>query len=243
METAPQHTVSGSPNSSEEIESHHGTPATKLSAFSPEDFRTQPKGVAFGTLRSNLPPAFTLGHTQGNGPKVYTVLGSQDPFVTTPGCTSNGQGPNGPPKLSPVASSFTPFKLQTHASVNSTLQSLNISPPKPHGQAAVLDLGYGATSPVPITVSANMVPGGHPLPLCSEVLMSSINQQISSVSSNSHPSHEPESTKIGQFSSDSETSRSLVISQIPKATSKEDVDGFFSVCTPGSHSYSIAKNV
>ena len=29
--------ISASPNSSEEIDSHHGTPATKISAFSPED--------------------------------------------------------------------------------------------------------------------------------------------------------------------------------------------------------------
>lgn len=235
MEPTQQHTASGSPNSSEEVESHHGTPATKLSAFSPEDFRTQPKGITYGTVRSNLPPAFTLSHAQGNSsPKAQlgdnNTFGSQDPFVTVSGCASSSQGSSDPPKLSPVASSFTPFKFQKHAPASLTLQSLKVSPPKSNGQVGVLGLGHVATSSVPVISSAKVEPGRYSMPVGSEVPISSISQPISSVSPSDHTSVEPDSTKMGQFSSDGGTSRSLAISQIPKTTSKDDVDGFFSVC-------------
>ena len=230
MESTQQHTASGSPNSSEEVESHHGTPATKLSAFSPEDFRTQSKGVTYGTVRTNLPPTFTLSHAQGKSGSSaqlgnHSAFSSQDPFVTISGCASTSQGSNDPPKLSPVASSFTPFKFQKHSSVNLMMQSLKLSPPKSDGQAGVMGLGHVATSSVPSTTSAR-----YSIPVGSELPMPSTSQPVSSVSSSDHANVEPGSTKIGQFSSDGETSRSLVISQIPKATSKNDVDDFFSVC-------------
>lgn len=232
-----QPATSGSPISSEEVESHHGTPETKLSAFSPEVFRTQPMVGAYGAVRSNLPPAFSLNHAQGrSSPKTklsnLNIFGSQDPFVTNLSCASNGGGSNNPPKLSPVASSFTPHKSQEQQPISARSHGSNLSVLKPNSHVDVLGLGHIAATPARGTASANGNLGKSPVNVGSEAPALSTSQADFSVPLNGLTGTERVFIKIGRFSSDDETSRSLVISQIPQTTSSKDIDGFFSVRYP-----------
>lgn len=238
MASTQQHATSGSPISSEEIESHHGTPETKLSTFSPEVFRTQPKVGAYGAVRSNpLPPAFSLNHAQGkSSPKTklsnLNIFGSHDPFVTNPSCVSNGRVSNNPPKLSPVASSFTPHKFQEQVSVNAKPHGSNVSVLKSNGKVGILGLSHVAATSAPGTASASGDSGKPPVIVGSEVPALTTSQPDFSVPLNDHTSAEGPFIKMGRFSSDDETSRSLVISQIPQTTSSKDIDEFFSVRYP-----------
>lgn len=240
MASTQQHATSGSPISSEEIESHHGTPETKLSAFSPENFRTQPKaGGTYGAVRSNLPPAFSLNHAQAkSSPKTklsnINIFASQDPFVTNLSCASNGRGSNNHPKLSPVASSFTPHKLQEQVLVSARPHGSNGSLLKSNSQVGILGLSHVAATPVLVTASANGDSEKPPVIIGSEVPAVTTSQPDFSVPLNCQTSAEGVFIKIGRFSSDDETSRSLVISQIPQTTSSKDIDGFFSVRCPHS---------
>lgn len=234
MASTQQNATSGSPISSEEVESHHGTPETKLSAFSPEVFRTQPNAGVYGAVRSNLPPTFSLKHTHGkSSPKTnlsnLNIFGSQDPFVTNMSCVSDVRGSNNPPKLSPVASSFTPHKFQEQASVSTRSNGSNVPLLKSNGQFGILGLSHVAATPVPGTAPANYDSGKPPVILGSEVPVQTTSQSDLSVPLNGHTSTEGGFIRMGRFSSSDETSRSLVISQIPQTTSSKDIDGFFSV--------------
>lgn len=236
MASTQQQATTGSPISSEEVESHHGTPETKMSAFSPEAFR-QPKAGTYGAVRSNLPPAFSLNHThERSSPKTklsnLNLFGSQDPFVTDPSFAYNGRGSNNHPKLSPVASSFTPHKFQELAPVSSRPHGSNVSLLKSNSQVGVLGLKHVAATPAPGTISANGDSGEPPLIIGSEVPAPTASQPEVPVSLNGHTSTEGEFVKMGRFSSDEEASRSLVISEIPQTTSSKDIDGFFSVRHP-----------
>ncbi|PGH14426.1 hypothetical protein AJ79_03069 [Helicocarpus griseus UAMH5409] len=86
---------SSSPHSSDPAASRHGSPETKLTAFSPEDVRLKSRFEAGN--------AFTP-HENGNRP-FYSIHGFgnhvQDPFLSTPSSAGRIQ-------LSPTASSFTP---------------------------------------------------------------------------------------------------------------------------------------
>lgn len=234
LDSAQQPPPTGSPNSSEEIESHHGTPETKISSFSPEDFRNQPKSSAYGTVRASLPPAFSLSQSQdmtsptsklGN----LALFGSQDPFISLPGCASAGRGDNDPPKLSPVASTFTPFKYQDPTPTNIAPDVLTISIPRANALPTISKHGNTAPTPASTAGSATNESEKHSMPSNSEVLMSSRSQSNSSGSSSIPTSFEAEFTKFGHFSSDGETSRSLVLSHIPRTTPTHDINGFFNV--------------
>ena len=77
---------SSSPSSSGGIESVHGTPETKSTAFSPENVREQTKVAANKGIKVHMPPAFSLHSTaMKNSPKQLTVRSSavkdQDPFA------------------------------------------------------------------------------------------------------------------------------------------------------------------
>lgn len=234
MVSKQQHAISGSSISSEEVESHHGTPETKLSAFSPEVFRTQPKVGAYGAVRSNLPPAFSLTHTQGkSSPKTklsnLNIFGSQDPFVTNLSCASNGRVSNNPPKLSPVASSFTPHQSQEHVPISARPHGSTVSLLKPNGQIGILGLSHVAAAPAAGIASTNGDSGNPPVIVASEVPALSASPPNFS---KGNTSTEGVFIQMGRFSSDDETSRSLVISQIPQTTSSKDIDGFFSVRYP-----------
>lgn len=220
--------TSSSPNSSEEIESHHGTPETKLSVFSPEEFRVQPKASPYGTGRSNLPPLFTLGNSQGkrspkpNGSKT-TTFGYQDPFFASPGVVSNTQNTEDPPKLSPTASSFTPLNLRQSSPSHNMLHNLHMHLHKGGIQNGNPSLIPFPIYPVPDSTSINANPEKHPLSA------ERATSETISTSSSCHLSIEVVSPKIGLFSSDSENSRSLMISQVSRKTSTKEIEDFFSV--------------
>lgn len=233
LDSTQQPPTSGSPNSSEEIESHHGTPETKISSFSPEDFRNQPKTSAYGTVRANLPPAFSLSQSQDMSSPTsklgnLALFGSQDPFISISGCASAGRGGNDPPKLSPVASTFTPFKYQDPTPAN-TADVLTISVPRANAFPTIFKHGGAVLTSASTAGSVTNESEKHSMPSNSEVPMTSSSQSTSSGSSSIPTSFEAEFTKFGHFSSDGETSRSLVLSHIPRTTPTHDIDGFFNV--------------
>ena len=237
MASTQQHPTSDSPISSEEVESHHGTPETKLSAFSPEVFRTQPKAGVYGAVRSNFPPAFSLHHTQGNSSSKaslsnLSIFGSQDPFITNLNVADNGQGSTNSPKLSPVASSFTPRRFHELPCISARPIGLNVSLLKSNSQVSIVGLGHVETKPFPGTASTNNGSGKPPVIAGADVPALTTIQPDTSVSLNGQTSAEGGFIKMGRFSSDDESSRSLVISQIPQSTSSKDIDGFFSVSFP-----------
>ena len=94
-------------------ESHHGTPGTKLTDFSPEDFRGQSRMVYNGNSKTNHPPAFTLQGVplkfspHSKAPNL-SPMGTQDPFtVTSSTLQAIGNTVSGI-KLSPTAVAFKP---------------------------------------------------------------------------------------------------------------------------------------
>ena len=206
-----------SPNSSEEIESLHGTPETKLTAFSPEGMCTSATTRSMDRLRTSLPPAFPLAPLEQ--PKLLlnevdaSAATSQDPFVVGSGFLSAVQTPNGQPKLSARASDFTPCTFQENHYTQGPLGSANtlllrpgrtqsFQVPRAHGSA-----NDAAEQPVSIIprIYPSLKPKGDQLSI--EIVPA----------------------KIGQFSSDSKTSRSLIVSQIPGQTSANELEDFFNV--------------
>lgn len=228
MDSSRYNAPSGSPNSSEEIESHHGTPETKLSVFSPEEFRAQSKASSYGTGRSNLPPLFTLGNSQGkpssklNGSKTPT-FGYQDPFVVNSGIIPVTPTFDDPTKLSPTASSFTPLSLRQSSPNRNVLQNLQMHLHKGGIQSGSPGLVPFSTYAVSDSTSITANPEKYP------VSAERATSQTIPTSSSCHLSIEVVPPKIGLFSSDGETSRSLMISQVSRKTSTKEVEEFFSV--------------
>lgn len=231
MDSASFHHTSGSPNSSEEIGSHHGTPETKLTAFSPEDSRLQPRVGEYKTVRSNLPPAFVLGQPQSHsgstvGLSNTVTFGCQDPFITNSSATYRACSPRPQPKLSPGASSFTPLESCENGYIAELNCNREPGVTNPQYQSIISKLGYA-----PRTSSYNT-------PLNN---VSSEHQRFTMPKAPTGPpvSTSPETAlkievvpvKMGYFSSDGETSRSLIISDISPRTSPKEVEEFFSVCS------------
>ena len=87
----------------------NGTPGTKLTEFSPEDFRSDAK-LPHEVARAVQPPAFALQGLEEavtvvhQGPSVL-VAGLQDPFTSTP-ASSKIEGT----RLSPRATTFKPLQ-------------------------------------------------------------------------------------------------------------------------------------
>lgn len=106
-----------SPDSSEEVDSHLATPATKLTTFSPDDIHDFNNPRSRGIVRSNVPPAFDLTITAAN----FNGEGQQgktsstrcnDPFTSASSFGSNTtKTSTDTSKLSPAAASFTPSTL------------------------------------------------------------------------------------------------------------------------------------
>ncbi len=230
--TDQQQDVSGSPNSSVEVDSHPGTPATKLSAFSPEDFQTQQKVSALDAGRKTLPPAFTLRPVPvGSSPKakvqIPSLFGNSDPFITASTASFITKSFHYTPKLSPSASTFTPIGLRenvldTFGNSTSTLDSPTF---KADGNRSIVD------SPTALLEAKT----ASSQPELKKLLYSVANSALVYPKSQSSTSFlKPSSTGIGpigfgQFSSDSKLSRSLMISHVARNTTVELFDTFFNV--------------
>lgn len=229
--TIDHHGTTASPNSSEEVESHHGTPTTKLSPFSPdlvgEGLKLKPGA---GIFRSNVPPAFLLARGQSNFTLIGQVnnsasLGPQDPFITVPNLTGSTQVPTNASKLSPAASTFTPATLLGTASSDAVFASAMA----PISTPAFRDggLGMGVTVP-PVVVSTSQNEVGfqqHALPGPPETLPK--NLKLASLLF--RPNANRPCFKLGQFSLESATSRCLMVSQLGGTPSAKDADDFFNV--------------
>ena len=205
-----------SPNSSEEVESYHATPATRLSPFSSDNTRDFSNTGGRRISRANVPPAFDLPLNNANfgtNPKQATdnSFGFQDPFVSGSSFASTTTGSStDASKLSPDASTFTPASLlDSPLSVKVTGRSGNaLSVPQNdyrgtiHGVPGLVALSAKAspTSSLANASSSSSSNATKPLPHSS---------QASSLSSS--PGFKSTPPNFGQFSSGDGTSRSLVI--------------------------------
>ncbi|MCJ1404459.1 hypothetical protein MMC11_007684 [Xylographa trunciseda] len=94
-------------------ESYRCTPGTKLTDFSPEDFRGESKASYNDNVNTDHPPAFTLQGVplkyspHGKAPNL-TLLGTQDPFTVTPSTLKVHGNAAAGAKLSPTAAAFKP---------------------------------------------------------------------------------------------------------------------------------------
>ena len=220
-----QQDISGSPHSSEEVESHHGTPATKLSTFSPDDIRTEQKVSESALRQTNLPPAFTLRSDPIKSShigrmQVSSLFGNPDPFTTASSASFQNV-----PKLSPSASTFTPLSLQRDANerIGRSIPTVALSALKVND--IPLDEGFH-TAPLQQTSQ----------PELKKLLYSVANSALVSPTSQS-PTWSVESsstrnghgTDFGHFSSGSNVSRYLMISQVAQNTSIDEFEAFFDV--------------
>ena len=214
--------TSVSPNSSEEVESHHGTPATKLSPFSPDRAPEEPKHINQGIVRTRIPPPFVLARDQSNfGPNGKTgksiVPSPQDPFLSVPKLSSNTQSSGDGSKLSPNASTFTPTSLIESASSNgnssSSVSLYHFSAPICESHLQGLDLLPSKSS------SDNLQYGLSGKRSSSSGLNSSFNNVIANVGP----------IKLGHFSTDVSKSRSLMAGPVSRATSAKEIEKLLGV--------------
>ena len=213
--------TSASP-SSEEVESHHGTPATKLSPFSPDLVPEEPKHLSQGIVRTRVPPPFVLARDQSNfgpnGKPGNAILpGSQDPFLSVPDLSSNTQSSGDGSKLSPNASSFTPTSLIESASSNGHSSSSGCQYPLSAPACGIGSQSLDLLSPK--SWSANHQSG----PSNKNCFL------FGPGSSSGTPIANLESIKLGHFSTDVSRSRSLMAGPVGKATSAKEIEKLLGV--------------
>ncbi|KAL9602124.1 MAG: hypothetical protein Q9179_002632 [Wetmoreana sp. 5 TL-2023] len=244
MNSSPYHQPASSVNSAD-VESHHGTPETKLTVLSPEDMHANMGGTPQIASRSNNPPAFLLGaipmkeNPKGKAPNPVPA-GYQDPFVTPkPGSTSASSSEV--PKLSPVAPTFTPLRLISNTSEGILSNTLKVP---------------GTSSPGAIMYTPSSQPSASVIPetRCGEI---SLERYHSSVTSGTHLSrssqtssssfHSPgamrQLTRSGHFSSDSPISRSLMISQIDQRTPFTELESLLCSTKYRSRLHLVVENL
>ena len=214
--------TSASPNSSEEVESHHCTPATKLSPFSPDPVTEEPKHFNQGIVRARVPPPFVLARDQSNfgsnGKTENSVVpGSQDPFLSVPNLSSKTQSSSDRSKLSPNASTFTPTSLIESISSNDNSSSGMFQYPfqAPNCGASVQALDLLS----PKSCSNNLRYGLSSNKYISSGPKLSFDSVITNV----------ESFNLGQFSTDVPKSRSLMAGPVSRATSAKEIEKLLGV--------------
>lgn len=223
----------GSPRSSEEADSHHGTPETKLTAFSPEDVHAEQNFATASATKPTLPPAFALhqlpvkaiayGEAFGR-----VVFGSNDPFVSPSTYSLNRRISGDTPKLSPTASSFTPLGLAK--CLNRTVETRAVDPSMPTSTSTntTSTVSYLTATSVPDTISSSPQLKKYLQSVAAEAGLSPIGKRPATATSTPAEILEASST-ANQFSSDVSTSRSLIVSQIDRTTPAKELSDFFSV--------------
>lgn len=217
--------VAGSPSSSETVNSAQNTPETKLTTFSPEELRSGYKAPKTGLVRLKVPPAFSLEVFSKASPnsKASNVpaLGSADPFVSSSAALSTGRRPNDGPKLSPIASSFTP--LGSHGSLfnSSTRPNFNLPASTSNASIASAATNFSGLSP-----STNRFSGKFEAYDAPSAVSADVTPRQSQPSMAGPPRKFP---KVGQFSSDINTSRYIFIANISTKTSMAELEQFFHV--------------
>ena len=230
-----QNGTSASPNSSEEVESHHGTPATKLSPFSPDQVLEDLKHINPGIVRPRVPPPFVLARGQSHyGPNGkagnFIVPGSQDPFLSVPDLSSKTQSSGEGSKLSPSASTFTPTSLIESVSSNGTSCSSIFQYP-----LSTPDCGIDIQGPDFLShVSRSNNPQYGSI---GKKCLSSGPNDASIISPTSLPAGSFYGTsvaklgsfKLGQFSTDVPKSRSFVAGPVSRTTSAKEIEKLLGV--------------
>lgn len=214
--------TSASPNSSEEIESHHATPATKLSPFSPDQISDEPKHISQGIVRTRVPPPFVLARDQSNfSPNGKSgnslVPGSQDPFLSVSYLSSNTQSSGDGSKLSPSALAFTPTSFIESASSNGNSGSSAFQYPLSAPNSGIIPRNLDFFAPKPRSNNLQCGPGGKKCVLPSPD--SSFGTPIFNVGS----------IKLGQFSTDVSKSRSLMAGPVTRVTSAKEIETLLGV--------------
>ncbi|KAL8944397.1 MAG: hypothetical protein Q9216_000448 [Gyalolechia sp. 2 TL-2023] len=229
MNSSHHHEPSSSVNSAD-AESHHGTPETKLTALSPEDFQFNHFDTPQGAFRSNQPPAFSLGAVPARGVAKgnaiqSTAAGYQDPFVTTnPGLGTTDS--NEPPRLSAIAPSFTPLVNSETTGEGIVSHTLVVPVNTSGGAHPYPTLGLLPAPIFPETPYGQTSFDGYLSPVAIGTQFS--RSQQTSPSSMRSPEIERQPTKSGQFSSDIPLSRSVMIGQINHRTPASDLETIFS---------------
>ncbi|KAI9836681.1 MAG: hypothetical protein M1819_001317 [Sarea resinae] len=258
MDNQNQFCLTSSPRSSDDNESHQGTPETKLTAFSPEDTRNGEKADKVSqTTNFEIPPTFSLASTgpsslksnlpegyhdrpksNSNKPAVFHLFGPQelkDPFIA-------GKGPQQltghieHQKLSPTASAFTPLGMAaTFRPSFADSAKAGISSPLSPLTPRMNGMEHGNQSGVSY-LNATSVP--------EETAGDSHLKFLNSVASapgaipapaarpiGSRPSSVSNSpAKVrGSFSMDHHVSRSLIIERIPRSILGTELGEFFDV--------------
>ena len=224
--TSPHHHDPSSSVNSADAGSHHGTPDTKLTALSPEDFQFNQINTTQRILRPNQPPPFLLGTVPVKGglkgkATRSTTAGHQDPFITI-GHASAAACSTEQPKLSAAAPSFTPSSLVGR--VGDSIVSHTLMVPA--------DASGGGWVHSPVSLLST--------PLASETLHGQVSfeRHLSPAANGTHLSHSSQTSpssicspvtgreriKSGRFSSDSPRSRSVMISQIPQGTAVTEIE-------------------
>lgn len=227
--------TSVSPNSSEEVESHHGTPATKLSPFSPDQGLEDIKHVNQGIVRSRVPPPFVLARDQSNfGPNGKSgnsiVPGSQDPFLSVPTLSSTSQSSGDGSKLSPNASAFTPTSLiESVSSSGTTSSSGTFQYPLPASLCGVGIQGLSLFSPTSRSNKLRYGPNGEGFILSCPDDTTVLPTTLPAFSSFGSLGTNVGSIKLGQFSTDVSKSRSLKAGPVSKATSAKEIEKLLGV--------------
>ena len=216
-----------SPDSSEAVESQHVTPATKLSAFSPDNTRVSPSSGGRGIVRAKIPPPFDLDNLPSSfrfkSPNDRSGgLGSVDPFVSATSFTpSTARSSIDPSRLSPAAAAFTPATVldspsgdQSEALTDETLV-VNVS-------------GTNATGPLsPADASGPDIKGDHFVGTQEHATSSSTNiltPERSCSDLKSFSAGKPQN----RFSTDDGRSRFLMVT-VGINTSAEAVEQYFTV--------------
>ncbi|KAL8701382.1 MAG: hypothetical protein Q9224_000526 [Gallowayella concinna] len=206
-----------------------GSPDTKLTALSPEDFRI------------NHPPTFSLGavprkENRGNTPKA-AVNAYHDPFVSSQSTTTAA-----PKKiLSPIAPAFTPLPLvgNTGDSIVSSTLTIPVGPSR--GAHAYSPSSLQSSPLMPVTPFDQISFETQPLSMPSRRQYSYSSQASSpSVQSSTAQRHPP---KSGQFSSDGFVSRSVVISHVDRRVQAADIENLLSPTKYHSRKHLVLDNL
>lgn len=218
------------------VESHRGTPGTKVTEFSPEDVRGEPKMDGKAIANAKFPPTFALQgvpvKVSPNGKAGTTRgMGNHDPFTSGSSVLAVNGNPSAGIKLSPTAAAFKPFQSTNQlAVINANHRGF------PDRQAAGVP-SVGQQPAITSTVSylnATSVPDLHPHRKFTEDhshLSGGLPQPPIAP-----PSHTQSSvplngglSSLGLPSADVASSRYLKISNVPKVTSQQNLTEIFSV--------------
>ena len=176
-------------------------------------------------MRPNVPPAFSFNIHPKASPSGKTTNASNfvsaDPFVGSPtAAVSTGRGFNSGPKLSPVASSFTPQSSIESLFRSGTLQNFGLptSTYKHSIGSSVTDFSDPASSfiafPNDFATHEEHTTSPNTTPRQSQSSSAAASQAFA---------------KIGQFSSDVGSSRYLYIGKVPGKTPMIEIQKFFHV--------------